>query len=299
MPAFNTKGVIRVPWMYDLEGPRSGSALMLQCPVPLRWEQYMGIGRGEGKEPVLSDMHVKITLKLEGSVHLFEVPSMTLIPYRPPPPTQVGMCMSPIFGHWNAPNLVDWREHHRLLGFGPVHWYARKENFVQFTSSYPDFSDGHDTFRHAPPLNPETYNTSLLATDGLYSDQVIYALDCMLRSRYLAPSKWLAFYDLDEYFLPDPMPETAKLRKAWVNGFLDGLPEYASVSLGRTHLSDDAHLELAKGHSNDHIHAKTGHIALPARISALHVIRQPQQNDWRELAVLVAFLISYSNHRKN
>lgn len=34
--------------------------------------------------------------------------------------------------------------------------------------------------------------------------QVLYYIDCLERSKHLNPSHWLAFIDLDEYFLPDP-----------------------------------------------------------------------------------------------
>lgn len=62
-----------------------------------------------------------------------------------------------------------------------------------------------DTFRYAPPLDPATFGTSKLAVEGLYQDQVLYALDAILRSTYLAPSRWLAFLDVDELALPDPV----------------------------------------------------------------------------------------------
>ncbi|KAL8293363.1 hypothetical protein RQP46_000064 [Phenoliferia psychrophenolica] len=46
------------------------------------------------------------------------------------------------------------------------------------------------------PVSPETFGTEKLANGGL--TQVLYALDCILRSIYLGPSKWIGFLDLDD-----------------------------------------------------------------------------------------------------
>lgn len=266
--------------MYDLEGPASGAALLLQCPIPLRWESYMGIGAGAGALPDMQDLRVDIVLQMASPAPPQNLPSISLKAYRPPPTTAVGMCVAPIFGGWTGHKLVDWREHHKLLGFNPVHWYARDQSISRFFDKYPSFVESSDTFRHAPVINPEVYNSSKLANSGLYSDQVVYAMDCMLRSRYRAPSRWLAFYDLDEYFLPEDLAPRQSMWPKQVEDYLAGLPQYASVSIGRVHASDNAHLQLQNYRTTADDYAP--------RIASLHIIRPPQKDDPREFRTLQA-----------
>lgn len=262
--------------MWDLPGENSGAALLLHCPVPADLEEDLAIGTGAGNFPTAKKLQVRIFLDLEKSSEPFQLLPVDLEPYFPPPTAEVGMCVSPIFGEWHAHNLVDWREHHKLLGFGPVHWYARREEFSDFIDHYPTAAHSRDTFRYSPPIHPGTYNTTRLGTDGLYADQVLYALDCMIRSTYLAPSNWLAFFDLDEYFLPDPMPASTKDRERTAIKYLQSMGDsVASVSLGRTHLVDNSHLSLTWAE-------RTVDQQLAPRASLLETIRSPHKDDWRK-----------------
>ena len=176
---------------------------------------------------------------------------------------------------------------HRALGLGPIHWYARDRRFVSWIDTWLQTDDAAaDTFRFAPPLDPETFGTSKLAVQGLYQDQVLYALDAILRSTYLGPSRWLAFLDVDEFALPDPvrdwhapeltpqMPRTRSDRRKAIIRFLDGFgAEVPSISLGRTHSATNSHL----GHLVDH---RPGEITPAPRLSELGLIRSPQRSDW-------------------
>jgi hypothetical protein len=45
--------------------------------------------------------------------------------------------------------------------------------------------------------------------------KVLYYIDCLERSKHLHPTRWLAFIDLDEFFLPEPFSLSA------VEDFLD------------------------------------------------------------------------------
>lgn len=268
-------GSFRIPWMFDLPGERSGAALLLHCPIPTDMEEKLGIGKAQGKVPAQRKMKVRVYLDLEETEQPFQMLPIELKAYHPPPAVEVGMCIAPIFGEWHAHNLVDWREHHKLLGFGPVHWYSRSNKFLDFFENYPTAVESTDTYRYAPPIHPETYNTSKLGTSGLYGDQVLYALDCMIRSTYLAPSEWLAFFDLDEYFLPDPMPAETSEREQSISRFMENMArDVPSVSLGRTHLQDNSHLGITWT-------AQTIGEQLAPRAALLDVIRSPHADDWR------------------
>lgn len=68
---------------------------------------------------------------------------------------------------------MDWLEGCTLLGLSPVHIYSRTGEARDWLRRYKIASDGGNgaTFRVAPPLSPETYNSDLLLERGLYADQ--------------------------------------------------------------------------------------------------------------------------------
>lgn len=282
------RGSMRIPWMWDINEPASGAALMLQCPVDKQWEEMMSLGPHQAKDPHFHHITVAIHLNIEGSASGLDLPLIRLRDYQPPPKTAVGMCTAPIYGDYKPDEWIDWREHHKLLGFEPVHWYSRDFVLGDFLQDYSTFNSSGDTYRHAPPVNPEVYDTELLSNSGLYSDQVVLAMDCMLRSKYVGPSEWLAFFDMDEYFLPDPMPTTREKRATSAADFLAKFGSHVpSVSLGRTHKADNARLDLAARNNEE--------LRMFPRMSALALIRDPHKEDPRELIRWLTMLYSKAN----
>ena len=91
-------GSYRTPWMYDLDLDRperkSGMALLLHCPLP-------GFVPTAHAKPD-SRLRVHVKLHLHGRGQAFVLPEIVLQPYRPPPPTMVGMCTAPLFGEYKG-----------------------------------------------------------------------------------------------------------------------------------------------------------------------------------------------------
>jgi len=199
--------------------PYAPWALLMRCRVP--------------KGAVLPgtafvDVHMKIWTT-EGSpiaTHRIDL-ERKLVPQDPP---TLGLCMSPLYGELDFVKLLEWRMHHAGLGVGTVHWYDREGNtdLERLVRRMTEQQGLSDTYNFAPPLSPETYDSDYLIDRGRYGDQVgseslcdvlasssrltgfeisrqvLYYLHCLEQSKHTHPTKWLAFIDVDEYFLPDP-----------------------------------------------------------------------------------------------
>ena len=91
-------GSFRTPWMYDLDLDRperkSGMALLLHCPLP----GFVPAAHAHSD----SRLRVRVKLHLHGRGQPFTLPEIVLRPYRPPPPTVVGMCTAPLFGEFKG-----------------------------------------------------------------------------------------------------------------------------------------------------------------------------------------------------
>jgi hypothetical protein len=222
--------------------PSPGWALFINCPIRESWHVPLGLNATSGRTPARR-LEVMLNVDVRDSTESTTF-SLPLRPYHPPRPApqQVGVCIAPRWGGLRFPDMLQWRAHHSLLGVGPVHWYGRDGAHADTMATFVDrlardAGAVHDTFRLAPAISPEVYNTSLLEADGLYADQVLYAADCLLRSLYLAPTPWLALIDLDELFLPDPFSSSDPA--TWSRPLHDLLAsqpvDVASLQLMRTH----------------------------------------------------------------
>lgn len=89
--------------------------------------------------------------------------------------------------------------------------------------------------------------------------QVLYYIDCLERSKHLSPTNWLAFIDLDEFFLPDPFDLSG------VDDFLDlsNHSDVATICLDRSQADTSPergeHSELLFEHLSAVVERKKDH----------------------------------------
>ncbi|BGP51648.1 hypothetical protein JCM10450v2_007598 [Rhodotorula kratochvilovae] len=171
---------------------------IINCPVPT---ELASLSSGS--------ISLDVVLHLHKANEPFSLP-ITLAPSRVPSaePGSTSICVSPMWGHTPASSLLEWRQHHLALGFETVHWYARDGSVREWVEALNDVLGARDDFFHAPPVSRETFGKARGALEdaGQYADQAIYYQHCKLLSLSSStPTEWIAFTDLDEYFLPNPL----------------------------------------------------------------------------------------------
>ncbi|GAA5942333.1 hypothetical protein JCM3775_003226 [Rhodotorula graminis] len=176
--------------------------------------------------------------------------TFTLEAHYPEPETEFGVCLSPIWAHLDARATLEWRENLRTLGVQAVHWHARDAAVGDFVQRYVDASGAKDTWLYSPPTSLETYgHRDNLADNGLYGDQIIYYLSCKFRSLHTSPSRWLAFIDRDEDFVPKVYPSAALSDDEAAAQLARLLPDYFSTvpeAVGSTCFGKGYHGALIK-----------------------------------------------------
>ena len=97
----------------------------------------------------------------------------------------MGICVSPLYGHFYKRKILEWRLHHLYMGIRTVHWYLRdpESELEAWLKSIARKLELQDTYTDAPPLSPETYQSNILRDEGLSADQVCLWLQ-ILRETY-------------------------------------------------------------------------------------------------------------------
>lgn len=119
------------------------------------------------------DIDVVVSLGLGGSSTPFSYP-FTLKRTTVSPPSQVAICVAPVFGQVDLVQLLEWRLNHWLLGIETVHWYDRTDGLVleDWVRRFSIVTGAKDTWGAGAPVSPDTYMTDLLEMSGKYGDQV-------------------------------------------------------------------------------------------------------------------------------
>lgn len=109
------------------------------------------------------------------------------------PYAKMAICMKPLFGEAVPKMFVEWREHHRQLGFPLVHWSSRTPQMGKAIQKLNELTGGYDTFDHTP-LFQEAEN------DNPWWDEMQTFNECYVR--YKQASEFIAVHDLDELLAP-------------------------------------------------------------------------------------------------
>ncbi|GAA6052610.1 hypothetical protein JCM3770_006401 [Rhodotorula araucariae] len=214
---------------------------IINCPVPAALE---GLSSGT--------IALEVALRLDQASEPFSFSvalASSAVPTTDPGSTSI--CVSPMWGHTPASALVEWRQHHLALGIETVHWYARDRGVREWVEALNDVMGTRDDFFYAPPVSRETFGKArgVLEDAGQYADQAIYYQHCKLLSiSSAAPTEWIAFTDLDEYFVPDPLsPDIASTA---LSSYLVSRPaQVGSVCISRTNFRRAHAASDGPGHS--------------------------------------------------
>ncbi|KAI5478724.1 ABC transporter [Pseudohyphozyma bogoriensis] len=204
-------------------------AAILNCPVP---PVFVGLRSGE--------IALRLVLHLDSSPTSptsLEV-DINLAPSKVPVAAEgsAAICVSPMWGHTPAQQLVEWRQHHLNIGVDTVHWYARDQSVKNWVDALNKEMGTKDDFMYAPPVSRETFGKAegALKDAGQYADQTLYYLDCKLRSISSShPTQWVSFTDLDEHFLPASL-SPASLPSSLPSFLKSQLKRVGSLCISRT-----------------------------------------------------------------
>jgi hypothetical protein len=159
-PPNNDSTKTSTPATLQYKMPHAWYAVLVRCEVPrklsLPTTMSLELSSRE-KTTVKHSINLKTYLIREGS----HVPNLAL-------------CLSPMFGNIDMFRILEWRLHHARLGVKTVHWYTRNANTPLETliTILNHEEDLQDTWKEAPPVSPDTFETDHLQEKGLYGDQV-------------------------------------------------------------------------------------------------------------------------------
>lgn len=107
------------------------------------------------------------------------------------PYAKMAICMKPIYGEKLPDSLVEWREHHRMLGWPLVHWVSRTTGMSKAITKLNELTGGYDTFEHTPIFQDDK---------PAFWDEYQTFNECYVR--YKQASEFIAVFDGDEYLAP-------------------------------------------------------------------------------------------------
>ena len=124
------------------------------------------------------------------------------------------------------PDLLEWLEHNRRLGFGAFYLFGDHESTPSFALTQKNLTQG------------DVYYHSFNAVLGDHSAQSTAHNACI--TRFASRHQWMAFFDSDEFlFLPDPARDLGAL--------LSRFSRYGGVAINWRVLGSSGHVIRAEG----------------------------------------------------